>query len=85
LVFQEICADIKLVNRDLASRADAAGVESVFIELLVLGSIRVIASGCTFDAVEELTNVHQESHRVFFHEQFCKWGDRASSVHIKIP
>ena len=55
------------------------------IELLVLGSLRIVGSGCTFDAIEELTNVSEETHRVFFHNKFCAWGDRVFPEHVHQP
>ena len=55
------------------------------IELLVLGSLRLVGSGCTFDAIEELTNVDEETHQVFFHDKFCAWGERAAERHIRMP
>ena len=83
-VFKEICLDIDLVLGERAMH-DRAGHETVPVSLLVLGSLRVIGSGCTFDAIEELTNVAEETHRIFFHEQFCNWGERVSPTHIKMP
>ena len=84
-IFLEICDDLKRTNKVADHGKDATGAETVCTDLLVLGSLRVMGSGCTFDVVEELTNVHEETHRVFFHEQFCKWGDRVSSTHISMP
>jgi hypothetical protein len=46
---------------------DAKGAECVKVSLLVLGSLRILGSGCTFDCVEELTCVGQDTHRKFFH------------------
>ncbi len=70
---------------DDRKQTDAAGQPSIGIPILVLGSLRVLASGCTFDAIEELTNISQESHRVFFH-QFCKsWGAAKATNMIKLP
>ena len=41
--------------------------------------------GCTFDAIQELTCVSEETHRVFFHNQFCMWGVKVAPDHIKMP
>ena len=57
----------------------------MFIELLVLWSLHFIGSECTFDAIEELTNVDEETHQVFFHNKFCAWGERAVEMHIRMP
>ena len=37
------------------------------MELLVLGSLRYLGRGWTFDDLEEATGISEESHRVFFH------------------
>lgn len=84
-LFEEIVADVKRINRIPDDKKDATGQESVILPLLVLGSLRVLATGCTFDAIEELTNVHEETHRVFFHKQFCMWGERVAHEHIQMP
>jgi Plant transposon protein. len=57
----------------------------VKLPLLVLGSLRCIASGCTFDAIEELTCVSQQTHRLFFHKYFCTWGKVAANDIIMMP
>ena len=46
---------------------------SVPVELLLLGGLRYIGRGWTFDDLEENTGIDQEVHRVFFH-QLIKWG-----------
>ena len=84
-VFEEICTDLRNVHKLLEHRYDAKGEESIRISLLVLGSLRCIASGCTFDAIEELTCVSQDTHRVFFHKYFCTWGRDAAKDLIKMP
>jgi hypothetical protein len=38
------------------------------VELLVLGSLRYLGRGWTFDDVEECTAISKEVHRVFFHK-----------------
>ena len=35
-------------------------MDEISVKLLVLGSLRAIGSGCCFDALEELTFVHEE-------------------------
>lgn len=84
-VFEEICSDIKRVHHLPDRQTDAKGAETVCLPLLILGSIRYLASGCTFDALEELTNVDQETHRIFFHQKFCTWGAIVSKEHIRMP
>lgn len=43
------------------------------IELLVLGALRYLGRGWTFDDIEEQTAISQEVHRIFFHRfiDFC--------------
>ena len=43
------------------------------LELLLLGSLRYLGRGFTFDDLEECTAISEEIHRVFFH-QFIKLG-----------
>jgi Plant transposon protein len=53
--------------------SDAAGKLPSPIELCLLGSLRYLARGWTFDDVEESTSVSEETHRQFFH-CFISWG-----------
>jgi hypothetical protein len=48
-------------------KRDAAGDEASPIELLVLGSLRYLGRGWTFDDLEEATAIGKETHRQFFH------------------
>lgn len=43
------------------------------MELLVLGSLRYLGRGWTFDDLEESTFIDKEVHRVFFHK-FVEFG-----------
>jgi Plant transposon protein len=52
---------------------NATGKLSSPIEICVLGSLRYLGRGCTFDDLEESTSVSEESHRQFFH-CFIYWG-----------
>jgi hypothetical protein len=52
---------------------DAVGREGTPLELLVLGSLRYLGRGWTFDDIEESTGVSEEVHRVFFYD-FVKFG-----------
>ena len=54
----------------------AVGKQSSPIELMVLGSLRYLGRGWTFDDMEEATAVSEETHRCFFH-QFIKFGSTA--------
>ena len=84
-MFLDIVQDIKRANGLTDARVDSCNEETVKTNLLVLGSLRIVASGAVFDLVEEATNVSEETHRVFFHTQFCVWGDRVSKEWIKMP
>ena len=46
---------------------DASGVKASPIELLLLGALRYIGRGLTFDDLEEYTAINEETHRQFFH------------------
>ena len=37
------------------------------VELLLLGTLRMLGRACTFDCLEELSNVGEETQRRFFH------------------
>jgi hypothetical protein len=66
--FEELVADCR--TSDLFKRwqgCDALGRPSTPMELLVLGSLRYLGRGWTFDDIEESTAVSQEVHQNFFH------------------
>ena len=46
---------------------DAVGKESSPIELMILGALRYLGRGWTFDDIEEATTINEETHRQFFH------------------
>ena len=50
-----------------AEACNAVGQMGVPLEILVLGSLRYIGRGWTFDDLEEATGVHEETHRRFLH------------------
>jgi hypothetical protein len=52
---------------------DAVGREPSPLELLVLGALRYLGRGWTFDDLEENTSISEECHRQFFHK-FIKWA-----------
>ena len=45
----------------------------------------LLGSGCTYDLVEECTNVAQGTIRLFFQNKFCKWGKRLSRDLVQLP
>ena len=83
VLFLGIVEDIR--KKYKVSNKNKYGLASVKLELLVLGSLRFIATGCSFDLIEELTSVSDEKHRTFFRDHFSYWGMRASKDHITMP
>ena len=61
------------------------GWPKVEVELLVLASLRLLGSGCTYDLAEEFTSVGQETLRCFFQNIFCKWGRALSRKTVTLP
>lgn len=47
-------------------RKDACGIPGTPLELLVLGALRYLGRGWTFDDIAEATGVSEEVHRTFF-------------------
>jgi len=68
---------VKVVRHDLFRRwsngKDATGKSASPLELMLLGSLRYLGRGLTFDDLEEYTAVHEETHRQFLHV-FIQWG-----------
>ena len=58
----------ELFTRWHEGKTDPFGVRATPISLLLLGSLRYLGRGLTFDDIEEATNVSQETHRQFFHK-----------------
>ena len=72
--FLELCEDVRedqLFER--WTKTDAAGKPSSPIELLLLGTLRYLGRGFTFDDCEENTAISEETHRRFFHV-FIEFG-----------
>jgi len=73
--FQTTLVKVKrsyLFDRWVTGR-DATGKPSSPIELMVLGAMRHLGRGLTFDDLEECTAIHEETHRQFLH--VCiEWG-----------
>lgn len=47
---------------------DATGTQASPLPLLLLGALRYLGRGLTFDDIEDMTHIAQETHRQFFHE-----------------
>ena len=85
VIFENIRDEIiKLFYSDRKT-TDSRGREVVDIALLVLGALRFVATGCTYDALDELTCVAGETHRVFIRDIFTSWGRHAAKEHIRLP
>ena len=54
-------------------KKDAVGQRAAPTRLMLLGALRYIGRGWTFDDIEEATAIHEETHRQFFHV-FIEWG-----------
>jgi Plant transposon protein len=66
-------------------KRDAAGRESSPIELLVLGSLRILTRNVTLDDLHEQTFISAEVHRCFF-TKFMKWySSRVFPEVVKMP
>ena len=70
-IFQEICTLMQEEGYYKGGKC-RNGWPKVEVELLVLASLRLLGSGCTYDLVEECTNVAQGTIRLFFQNKFCK-------------
>ena len=82
--FEEICSSMEQEGYYEGGRCQN-GWPRVPLELLVLGSLRVLGAGCSFDIVEEATNVSYVTHRNFFHDVFLQWGKGLGNTLIKFP
>ena len=54
-------------------RTDAVGKQSSPIELMVLGALRYLGRGWTFDDIKDATAINEETRRQSFHV-FITWG-----------
>lgn len=52
---------------DKAEKPNALGQDGAPLELLVLGALRYLGRGWTFDDLEDATGISEETHRRFFH------------------
>lgn len=63
----------------------ASGTPSSPLELLVLGALRYLGRGWTFDDLEESTAISEEVHRVFFHEFIAVGSTLLFNKYVKVP
>ena len=64
---------------------DATGRQSSPIELLLLGALRYLGHGFTFDDLEECTAILDEVHRVFFHKFIEVGSTHSYNKFVKAP
>ena len=85
VIFEYIRDEIDELYYSDRKKTDVRGRALVDVQLLVLGALRYVATGCTFDALDELTCVAGETHRVFIRDIFSNWGKHAAKENIKLP
>ncbi len=66
-------------------RRNAAGVRGVPLELLILGALRYLGRGWTFDDLAEATNISESTHREFFHYFIRVGGKQMFEMWVKMP
>ena len=64
---------------------DAIGNMGLPLDTLVLGCLRYLGRGWTFDDLEESTGISEESHRRFFHKFVKECRDRLGKKYIVAP
>ena len=62
-MFDQACAEVKEKGWWPVGGADCAGRPAAPMELLVLGVFRMLGRACTFDDLEELSDISAETHR----------------------
>ena len=66
-------------------KIDIRGRVLVNVQLLVLCDLRYIATRCAFDALDELTHVAGETHRIFACDIFLNWGKHTAKENTNLP
>ena len=67
------------------SSSDCTGVESSNIKILLLGAMRYLGRGFTFDDIEECTAISREVNRVFFHNFLLYGSTVLYKKHVSLP
>ena len=74
-----------MFSRWKPNKKDATGKLASPLELLLLGALRYLGRGLTFDDLEEFTAIGEETHRQFFHI-FIEWGaTKLYPVYVRMP
>ena len=64
---------------------DAWGYECVPMELLLLGSLRILTRNWTFDDLREATLISERTHRTFFTIFVTWYADSQFPLYVKLP
>jgi hypothetical protein len=83
-LLETICDEEEVFKRWLPGR-NYWGNKTSPIELLLLGALRYIERGLTFDDLEEYTAISEETHRQFLHS-FIQYGStRLFNAMVTMP
>lgn len=75
-----------ILNEKLGDfRMDCRGIEGVPLELKILGALRMMAKGCSFDAIAELSGMSISTMQPFFHFFLNKFCEVYREAWIKYP
>jgi hypothetical protein len=66
-------------------RVNASGQIGTLLDLLILGALRYLGHGWTFDDLEEATRVSEEVPKCFFHKCFEACTDKRFLEYVKYP
>jgi len=69
----------------LDDKHDACSRPSSPLSLLILGVLRVIGRNIMFDDVAEVTNIDEDTLRVFFHKFVKKWAEVKFPELVRAP
>lgn len=87
--FKELVADAKACPTYFArwfdGSKDAVGNLATPLEILILGVLRYLGRGWTFDDLHENTGVHAEVHRQFFHVFIAYGSDVLFKRYVTMP
>jgi hypothetical protein len=76
---------VEWATAELGSKPPIAGRPPVPMTLKVLGVLRILGTGCSTDAVLELSGISESHMSTFFH-RFCAWGrEKAIPVWVTWP
>ena len=82
--FHEVLVHIRAANI-WSEKANAAGKPAVPLELLLLGSLRILTRNWTFDDLLEATFISERTHRKFF-IAFVDWmANNVYPLYVKLP